>query len=465
MSVNEFIYSLNNIVIIYLVILCLSSFILVILSSLSFYHYLKTKNFIQEFKDDNALDYVPVSLLVPAYNEEITICSTIDSLLSLDYHQYEIIIINDGSVDETANVVKSTYDLQPVYKPMKVSIKTKEVVSIYKGKKGNVFITLINKINGGKADSLNVGINYAKYPLFVAIDADSILKRDSLEKIVIPFMKNEKTVAVGGNIKLANFVTIKNGEIVHIQKPKGFLIPFQILEYLRAFLTNRMAWNVVNMNLIISGAFGAFNKKVVIDAGGYKTDTVGEDMELVMRLHKKFLKSKEEYYISFVPDAICYTQAPDTLKGLKIQRRRWQIGLIHSMAIHKSMFTDKKWFLAKMYFLFFELITPIIELFGMVLIVIAFLLNVINVEFLLLYCFMIFVYGLAISNVAILLEVYAFDKIDRKKVKKLFLLAPFEAFGYRQLVSLYRISAFIGYRKNKYKWGSIQRKQQKEGTQ
>lgn len=219
-----------------------------------------------------------------------------------------------------------------------------------------------------------------------------------------------------------------------------------------------MTWDILNMNLIISGAFGAFNKKIVVDIGGYKSNTVGEDMELVMRIHKYFLENKEEYYISFASDANCYTQAPDSLKGLKTQRRRWQIGLIQSMSTHKSMLINRKWFLAKLYYILFEMVTPIIELFGMIIIILSYLLNIINLEFLLLYCSIVLLYGFVISLTSIMLEVYAFrENINAKVVLKLILISLFESIGYRQLLSIYRISAFIGYKKYKNKWGTIKR--------
>lgn len=341
---------------------------------------------------------------------------------------------------------------------MRKSIETKEVLNVYKGIYKDRAITLIDKENGGKADALNVGINYSKYPIFVAIDADSILEKQSIKRIITPFMKNRKTVAVGGNIKISNNITIKDGLVIDIDTPKKLIVSFQVIEYLRAFLANRMTWDILNMNLIISGAFGAFNKKIVVDIGGYKSNTVGEDMELVMRIHKYFLENKEEYYISFASDANCYTQAPDSLKGLKTQRRRWQIGLIQSMSTHKSMLINRKWFLAKLYYILFEMVTPIIELFGMIIIILSYLLNIINLEFLLLYCSIVLLYGFVISLTSIMLEVYAFrENINAKVVLKLILISLFESIGYRQLLSIYRISAFIGYKKYKNKWGTIKR--------
>ncbi|MDY3371747.1 MAG: glycosyltransferase [Terrisporobacter othiniensis] len=449
---------MDNIALVYMSILCAIFFVFIISAAIEFSKTIKEKSISEVFGFDNTIDYTPVSLLVPSYNEEVTICDTIDSLLCSEYSEYEIIVISDGSDDNSVNVIIDKYNLKKIYKPMRKSIETKEVLNVYKGIYKDRAITLIDKENGGKADALNVGINYSKYPIFVAIDADSILEKQSIKRIITPFMKNRKTVAVGGNIKISNNITIKDGLVIDIDTPKKLIVSFQVIEYLRAFLANRMTWDILNMNLIISGAFGAFNKKIVVDIGGYKSNTVGEDMELVMRIHKYFLENKEEYYISFASDANCYTQAPDSLKGLKTQRRRWQIGLIQSMSTHKSMLINRKWFLAKLYYILFEMVTPIIELFGMIIIILSYLLNIINLEFLLLYCSIVLLYGFVISLTSIMLEVYAFrENINAKVVLKLILISLFESIGYRQLLSIYRISAFIGYKKYKNKWGTIKR--------
>lgn len=458
MILDKVVFVMDNIALLYMSILCAIFFIFILSAAIEFSKQIKSKSINEIFGFDNPIDYTPVSLLVPSYNEEITICDTIDSLLCIEYSEYEIIVISDGSTDNSVDVIIDKYNLKKIYKPMRKIIETKEVLNVYKGIYNDRQITLIDKQNGGKADALNVGINYSKYPIFVAIDADSILEKQSVKKIIAPFMKNRKTVAVGGNIKISNHVVIKDGLVTKIDTPKKLIVSFQIIEYLRAFLANRMTWDILNMNLIISGAFGAFNKKVVVDIGGYKSNTVGEDMELVMRIHKHFLENKEEYYISFASDANCYTQAPDSLKGLKTQRRRWHIGLIQSMSIYKNMFIDKKWFLAKLYYILFEMITPIMEIFGIVIIIISYLLDIINFEFLLLYCSVVLIYGFVVSLTSIMLEVYAFrENVTVGIILKLILLSLFESIGYRQLVSIYRISAFIGYRKYKNKWGTIKR--------
>lgn len=453
--IQEFI---ENSIIIYILVTFVITFTYCVASFFSF-----NKNRVFQLFHSTRQDDIPVSLLVPAYNEEKTICNTIDSLLNLNYRHYEIVVINDGSVDGTLSVIKEKYGLKKIYKPMRKQIETKEIRSVYQGVVNEINLIVIDKINGGKADTLNVGINYSNYPLFVSIDADSILEINSLQNIIAPFMENSKTIAVGGNIRIANNVVIQNGKVVERLDIKQAIVAHQICEYTRTFLTHRMSWNLINMNLIISGAFGAFNKKVVIEVGGYKTNTIGEDMELVMRLHKKFLSEKKEYYIKFSPNAYCYTQAPETLKGLKTQRRRWHTGLIQSLITHKEMFLSWNWFLAKVYYILFEFLTPIIEVLGLLFVVMGLLFNNLDIYYVVKIFAIIIIYNFIVCISSLLLEIYSFkEKINYRILFKQILFALVENIGYRQLLTLYRLSAFIKYKKSKHQWGYIPRTKQNE---
>lgn len=401
---------------------------------------------------------IPISIIVPAYNEAVTIAATIRSLLAATYQQYEIIIVNDGSTDDTLQVLIDTFEMERIFRPTNQEIETKPIKTIYGKYHEGIYITLIDKENGGKADCLNTGINYAKHQIFIGIDADCILQKDALKEIMMPFFENQQTVAVGGNVKIANDIVFKEGAVVTKKKPKRLIVGFQMLEYKRAFLTSRMGWDLMNMNLIISGAFGAFQKAAVIEVGGYKTNTIGEDMELVMRLHKHFLKAKKPYVIKQVVNATCYTQAPDTLKGLGTQRKRWQKGLIQSLFAHPQWFLSWSWFGAKLYYVLMELITPIVEVWGMVLFIILSLCGLVDIIYALkLYVFLLVANSL-ISIGALLLEVYSFkEKNNEKVIGRLILLSLIESFGYRQILSFYRLLGFLGNKKNGHKWGEIRR--------
>jgi len=312
--------------------------------------------------------YVPISIVVPAYNEEITITETIKSLLALDYKNYEIIVVNDGSKDDTGKVVAQNFNLHQVKRPIRRQVPCKNPVSTYEGRGENgVSITLINKVNGGKADSINMGINASKFPYFVCMDADSILERDSLSKIAIPVLENESVVAVGSMIRISNDSVFENGRLVQLRLPKKLIPAFQVLEYERSFLASRILLDKFNANLIISGAYGLFKKDAVINVGGYQVGCIGEDMELIMKLHAYHRANKLPYQIKYAYDAICWTQAPESLRDLIKQRRRWHIGLIQSMTKHRSIHSIGSY----AYYLFYEMLSPFIELYGTITTVLA----------------------------------------------------------------------------------------------
>ena len=278
----------------------------------------------------------PVSLLVPAYNEEATIASSIRSMLQLEYPHFEIIVVNDGSKDRTLAVLQEEFELVPFPEAYRVAIPTRPIRAIYRSLR-HASLRVIDKENGGKSDALNAGINAARSPLFCAVDADSILQRDSLHRVARPFLEDPTTIASGGTIRLANGCRVSEGFLEEVGMPGSWLARIQIVEYLRAFLFGRLGWSPLNAMLIVSGAFGLFRRNVVIEAGGYRTDTVGEDMELVVRLHRLHRLARKPYRIVFVPDPICWTEAPESLTVLRSQRSRWQRGLLESLTLNRRL--------------------------------------------------------------------------------------------------------------------------------
>lgn len=267
--------------------------------------------------------YIPVSILVPAYNEEVTVVETVRSLLALDYKLYEIIVVDDGSSDKTSQVLIDAFHMHPVNRPIRREIQCQKERAIYETTTEKVPITLVSKKNGGKADSLNMGINCARYPYFICMDADSILQYDSLERIVRPVLENDHVVAVGGSVRPANGVVIQKGRVLQYHLPKNLLACMQALEYDRSFLAARILLDKFNGNMIISGAFGLFEKRTVVAVGGYDHNTMGEDMELVVRLHEFCRANRRPYQIKYAADAICWSQAPEKLSDLSKQRKRW----------------------------------------------------------------------------------------------------------------------------------------------
>ncbi|MBD7969909.1 glycosyltransferase family 2 protein [Paenibacillus gallinarum] len=411
---------------------------------------------------NNRENYIPISIIVPAYNEEVTIISSITSLLHLRYPKVEIIIVNDGSKDSTMQKVRDHFELKEVKRPIHKQINCKEIKSIYEGDFEGKQIVLVDKQNGGKSDALNTGINVSRYPLFICMDADSILEYDSLEKIVVPFLESDDVVAVGGNINVANQATIQNGKIVKIDTPKKWLVMFQMIEYFRVFLMSRVAMNGLNANLIISGAFGLYNKKAVIKVGGYTTDIIGEDMDLIVKLHCYYRKNKLPYKIEYVPDAFCWTQVPEKVSVLKSQRKRWHIGMGQALFSHSFMFFRPMYGTVGMisypYFVLFEYITPILEILGILTVTLSFFFHMINLEFLIFFLIFYMVFNILASWISIIFCNYLFsDSLSLKGVIKLLAVSVFECIGYRQMCSLFRIGAFVGTRKGKHKWGNMER--------
>ena len=314
---------------------------------------------------------IPISILVPAHNEDVTVCDTIKSLLKLDYSNYEIIVIDDGSTDNTALSIIECFDMKLVSKKIDKVIDTKEIKRVYETYDYKVNITLVMKENGGKADALNVGINFSNNPYFICMDADTFLQRDSLVNIVRPVLEDDETIAVGGMVRVSNDLTFEDGYPTSCKLPRNPLVGMQVLEYDRTFLGARIMFDKFNGNLIISGAFGLFKKDVVVACGGYDTGTMGEDMELVVKLHVFCRTNLISYKIKYASDAICWSQAPAKLKDLAKQRRRWYLGLFQSMTKHYQLFFNYRYglvsFISYLYFLIYELFSPFIELIGIIL--------------------------------------------------------------------------------------------------
>jgi len=427
----------------------------------------RLKEFIKIIRADNTLfsGYTkPVSLLVPAYNEVETIVENIQSLLDLDYPQFEVVVVNDGSKDETLQQVIEHFDLRRISFEVNKGVPCAEIRGIYSSFE-RPEIVVVDKVNGGKADALNAGINVSRYPLFCAVDADSVIEKDALFRLVKPFLKYSNTIAVGGIVRIANGCDIQRGIVKETGIPKKLIEKFQIVEYLRAFLTSRVGWQRINALLIISGAFGLFSKSAVKEVGGYKI-TIGEDMELTVRMHEYFRRLKKDYRIDFTSDAVCWTQAPDRLKDLKVQRVRWHRGLADALLKHKKMLFNPRYgavgMLAMPYFFFIELLGPVIEIIGYLVLAIAFYqgfssLNMIYI-FLMAYSF-----GIFFSFSGIFLEELAYSRYNSiREVMVLFGVSLIEQFVYRQLTVYWRVIAFFNYKKGSKNWGSIQRKEFKQ---
>lgn len=400
--------------------------------------------------------YIPISVVVPAYNEEVTITETIRSLLNLDYRIYEIIVVNDGSKDNTGELVAKTFQLRQVDRPIRRRLPCAELCSVWEGVGADrVPITLINKKNGGKADSINAGINAAKYPYFVCMDADSILQKDSLSMIVVPVLENRNVVAVGSMIRISNDCVFENGELVQLRLPKRLTPAFQVLEYERSFLASRILLDKFNANLIISGAFGLFKKDAVINAGGYHAGCVGEDMELIMKLHAYYRSNRLPYQIKYAYNAVCWTQAPERFRDLLKQRKRWHIGLMQSMLGHKSMITKGSY----LYYLFYELLSPVIELLGLLVTFLAYVFGLLNLRYVIALFLIYALFGAMLTVISFVTRNYLSSiRVRPVDILKAFLLCIPENVLIRFILAWTRILAVFFWRGKKTRWGEIKRK-------
>ena len=404
----------------------------------------------------------PVTIVVPAYNESATIASSVRALLQLEYPEYEIVIVNDGSTDDTLQVLIDAFSLKPFPEVYRKQIETKPVREIYRSTRFSN-VRVIDKENGGKADSINTGINASYYPLFCCVDADSVLERDSLKRVVRPFIENPETVASGGVVRVLNGCTVDNGFISKVGIPKNLLALFQVVEYLRAFMFGRLGWSPMNALLIISGAFGVFRKATVISIGGYHTNSIGEDMELVVRMHRSLIEKKTPYSIQFVPDPVCWTEAPEKLSVLRSQRVRWQIGLAESLTMNMSLLFNRNggivsW-VAFPFFLIFECFGPILEVAGFIIVSYAFYIGLVPNEFFVTFLLLAVGLGILVSVISLSLEEVSFRTSNNAfELFLLFLVAVVENLGYRQLNALWRLSGIIQWLSTSdRKWGEMTR--------
>ncbi|MDQ3397581.1 MAG: glycosyltransferase [Deinococcota bacterium] len=403
----------------------------------------------------------PVSLIVPAYNEEATIAQSVRSFLSLQYPTHEVVVINDGSRDGTLDVLLNEFDLWESDQPVRKQLETAEIVTVYSSPSERLVV--VDKKNGGKADALNAGICVAQYPLVCCIDADLILEEDALLRLARPMIESSKVAAVGGIVRVANGCRIESGRVVEVRTATKALPNLQVVEYMRAFLIGRTGWSVLNCLLIISGAFGMFRRQDLIDAGGYASDTVGEDMELVTRMHHTLKASGRRYKISFVPDPVAWTEVPDTLRVLRRQRDRWHRGLMDSLFRHRTMLFNPRYgtvgLIGMPYFFLFEFLGPVVELLGYVAFAAGLVLGIFSFEFVAVFLLVAVGLGTLLSTTAVFLEELYLKRYPRwRDVFKLILYSIVENFGYRQLNTLWRGLAIVSFLRNNTEWGAMERK-------
>jgi cellulose synthase/poly-beta-1,6-N-acetylglucosamine synthase-like glycosyltransferase len=402
-----------------------------------------------------------ISMLAPAYNEALTITESVRSLLTLRYSNLEVVLVNDGSSDETMEVLTRDFDLVAIHPIYRRRVSSEAIVGLYRSR-AKPELVVVDKENGGKADALNAGLNVATGELVCAIDADTVIEADSLLKMVRPFLVSDGIVAAGGTIRAVNGSRVLRGRVVEPHAPRRFIPGVQAVEYLRAFLTGRLGWNPLGGNLIISGAFGLFRREATLEAGGYEHDTVGEDMELVARLRRRGIERGGPRRVEFVPDPVAWTEVPESLRVLGRQRDRWHRGLADVVWRHRRLFMNPRYgtlgLLAFPYFALIELLAPVVEVVGILTLIVGLSIGTMEVQFAVLFLLLAYGFGLAMTVVTLVLEEWSYGGYGGTRERLfLFLFTTLEPLGYRQLTTIWRIRGLVKYLRGKNEWGVMTR--------
>ncbi|MDP9278214.1 MAG: glycosyltransferase [Gemmatimonadota bacterium] len=403
-----------------------------------------------------------ISILAPAFNEEATIEGSLRALLALQYPRLEVIVISDGSKDRTVEVLIERFDLVPVKTIYEQRIKTKPVRNLYRSSTYPALV-VVDKENGGKADALNVGLSFAGSELVCAMDADTLIEADGLQRMVRPFLYSTDVVATGGTIRVVNGSEVRFGRVIRTRVPTNPLAGIQVVEYLRAFLFGRLGWNRLGGNIIISGAFGLFRRESVLNAGGYLYDTVGEDMELVLRLKRLSYEQPGPGKIAFVPDSVAWTEVPESTRVLGRQRDRWHRGLADVLWRHRRMLLNPRYGVTGLvvlpYYVFVELLAPVVELAGLATLVLGLVFGIVDWSFAALFFLTAYGLGTALTAFTLIIEDLSFHRYDTFRDRAmLFWWALLENVGYRQMTVYWRLRGLWKFLRGRKDWGAMERK-------
>lgn len=410
----------------------------------------------------NSPALIPISIVAPAYNEGVVILDSVKGMLQLNYPVYEVVVVNDGSTDDSLEKLIKEFNLQKVDLPVQIKVPCATIRGVYRNP-DIPRLTVVDKMNGGKkADACNAGINVSRYPYFINMDSDCLLDADALTIVSRAFMNNNNCVAVSGIMRVSNGNDMENYMVTNFKMPKNWMARFQVLEYSRSFLVGRLFTAKMGCLMVISGAFGAFHKDAVIKVGGYSLDCIGEDMDLVMKLHQSMRKQKQKYQMIFCPNAICWTQAPEKYKEIRGQRRRWHIGLIEVLFKFRRLTLNPKYGMVGMvgmpYQILYEMCGPLVELLGLVVMPLSMYYEIITPYGLLLFTSVALLLGILISIGSVAVDLGVFNrKIEPKDFLLLSVLCLLENVTFRMITLWFRIQAIFGYKKYKHKWESIPR--------
>ncbi|MDO5503977.1 MAG: glycosyltransferase family 2 protein [Actinomycetia bacterium] len=406
-----------------------------------------------------------VSVVTAMYNEEVGIKIAVQAMLALHYPRHEVVVVDDGSKDNGFEVLREAFDLVEVPRQMPQDIPVREQpVSVHVPRDGRTRLTVVRKPNSGRSDSLNVGVNFASLDLVVFVDSDSVLDPDSLLAVARPFAEDPvRMVAAGGVIRAINGSRVRGGRVTEVRMPRTWLPRIQIVEYLRAFHLGRSGWSRLKALILISGAFGIFRRDVLAEVGGLDPDSIGEDFELVLRVHKHLRRAKRDYRVTFITEPICWTEVPETPTVLRKQRARWHRGLWETLWAYKGMAFNPRYgrvgMVALPYYWFFELLAPLLELVGLVLIVLGWWTGVVDIGYFLLFIGVAYGYAIIVTLAALTVEELSFHKYPRwRDLSSTVAAAIVENLGYRQATAIWRLEGWWqGLTGRKQEWGTMTR--------
>ena len=449
----------------YFIALNSSYLILIVLASIEFAQHLRRAPFAGADDMFRSPLTLPVTVIVPAHNEGPGIVAAVQAMTSLRYPRYEIVVVDDGSTDETFEKLRTQFDLIEVPRvvPAEVPYRSK-VLSVHVARANPATLTVVRKTNGGKADALNVGINLARHPLICMVDADSVLDPDALLSVAEPFADDPLRVAAcGGVVRIANGCKVIGGRVVDVRMPASHLVRIQVVEYLRAFLMSRTGWSRLGGLVVISGAFGIFRRDLVVDIGGMAHDTIGEDAELVVRLHHYLRDRRQDYRVVFVAEPVSWSEAPASLRVLGRQRRRWHRGIAEILGKHRHMILNPRYgrigLIALPYYVVFELLAPFVELAALILLPLGLWAHAVDLGFAWRFALFAYGYGLLVSLVALFIEEVSFHRYPRwTDMLRGVAAAVLENFGYRQILAFWQVAgALAAWHGRPAVWGTMDR--------
>jgi len=398
-----------------------------------------------------------ITFVVPAYNENKDIVHTVKNMLSLSYRYKRVIIVNDGSTDNTFELLNNNFFLHPVPPSSPGIFETSEIKSYYASTKYPDLL-VVDKVNGGKADALNAGLNACSSEIVVCADADTLVDDMALNRLIRPFLLHPNTVAAHASIGNVNGCTIADNRIAKVNFPKKMLLGFQVIDFMKGFLVERLGLSWTQGTLVIPGNFGMFKMKTLIDIGGYDRSSIIEDTEIITRMHMYYLSKKIPYRIEYLPDIVAWTEAPETIRTLGKQRLRWYKGTTQNIWQYRNMWFNPKYrsiglFVCPM--TVFEKIAPLIEISGFIILMLAIFNSQVD-PFLVLslaavsWCFLILLVLLSLVIEFIAYETYT-SWIDFLRILK----CVFCYTGYHYLLMWWRVKGLYAPKPKRAGWTPI----------